>query len=568
MAIPSAESAFAPGVSARRLLAASLRQRPIAGAAAGAERTARAGRGLCRAVAAGDAVEGDDAGPAVQPVGRLARLFRACRACRLPRRLGPAELPADGARLPSARAHALRLPGQRGVHGRRPVRGVLPGRDAAPASAAGRPLRGVREPARPDAGECRRPARAIHLRDVLQSLRLERLQHPGADPVRAAARGTGSQGRRLDRHRRRRRSSGGDVLPQDHLLRRGPGHAGLCRAVPSACRPVLAGVARGRRPAGPQCAGAAQSAIPGRHPGLGDKRRRAQGGDPALQQLRRGDRPVRTVSCRRRGGPVDVVVGTGDVPPAADAPLPAGHVAAAAVAELAGRGHAVGHRRAVRALRPAAHRLLFPRQSRRRAVAADAAAVSAVCGRRLRHEHRGLPCQRPRRTRRARRRAHQSSRACRAGRPARHVPELLAQLRLPVAAGGRAGPAALPAFGLRVRAGAHGRGGHARGPPTRRHRPAGQRQSPALHAGRRARARGESVVDVECAQAASQRVPGGCALRPGPEVRDQPAMDRRHDAPLWRLSGGTLPLGGGDAVLDLADALQSRPADSISQGHI
>ena len=180
----------------------------------------------------------------------------------------------------------------------------------------------------------------------------------------------------------------------------GPGHAGLCRAVPSACRPVLAGVARGRRPAGPQCAGAAQSAVPGRHPGLGDKRRRAQGGDPALQQLRRGDRPVRTVSRRRRGGPVDVVVGTGDVPPAADAPLPAGHVAAAAVAELAGRGHAVGHRRAVRALRPAAHRLLFPRQSRHRAVAADAAAVSAVRRRRLRHQHRGLPCQRPRRTRR------------------------------------------------------------------------------------------------------------------------------------------------------------------------
>ena len=363
-------------------------------------------------------------------------------------------------------------------------------------------------PARPDAGECRRPARAIHLRDVLQSLRLERLQHPGADPVRAATRGTGSQGRRLDRHRRRRRASGGDVLPQDHLLRRGPRHAGLCRAVPSACRPVLAGVARGRRPAGPQCAGAAQSAIPGRHPGLGDKRRRAQGSDPALQQLRRGDRPVRTVSRRRRGGPVDVVVGTGDVPPAADAPLPAGHVAAAAVAELAGRGHAVGHRRAVRALRPAAHRLLFPRQSRRRAVAADAAALSAVRRQRLRHEHRGLPCQRPRRTRRVRRRAHQSSRARRAGGPARHVPEFLAQLRLPIAPGGRTGPAALPAFGLRVRAGAHGRGGPARGPSTRRHRPAGQRQPPALHAGRRARARREPVVDVECTQAVSQRVPG------------------------------------------------------------
>ena len=78
---------------------------PIAGAAAaGAERTARAGGGVGRAVAAGDAVQGDDAGPAVQPVGRLARLFGACRACRLPRRLGPAELPADGARLPSARA--------------------------------------------------------------------------------------------------------------------------------------------------------------------------------------------------------------------------------------------------------------------------------------------------------------------------------------------------------------------------------------------------------------------------------------------------------------------------------
>ena len=198
---------------------------PIAGAAAGAERTAGAGRGLRRAVAAGDAVEGDDAGPAVQPVGRLARLFRACRACRFPRRLGPAELPADGARLPSARAHALRLPGQRGVHGRGPVRGVVPGRDAAPAAAAGRPLRGVYKPARPDAGECRGPTRAIHLRDVLQSLRLERLQHPGADPVRAAARGPGSQGRRLDRHRRRRRPSGGDVLLQDHLLRRGPRHA-------------------------------------------------------------------------------------------------------------------------------------------------------------------------------------------------------------------------------------------------------------------------------------------------------------------------------------------------------
>ena len=38
-----------------------------------------------------------------------------------------------------------------------------------------------------------------------------------------------------------------------------------------------------------------------------------------------------------------------------------------------------------------------------------------------------------RRTRRARRRAHQSSRARRAGGPARHVPELLAQLRLPIA---------------------------------------------------------------------------------------------------------------------------------------
>ena len=131
---------------------------------------------------------------------------------------------------------------------------------------------------------------------------------------------------------------------------------------------------------------------------------------------------------------------------------------------------------------------------------------------------------------------------------------------------GRAGPAALPAFGLRIRAGAHGRGGPAQGPGTGRHRPAGQRQSPALHAGRRARARREPVVDVECAQAASQRVPGRRALRPGAEVRDQPAMDRRHDAPLWRLSGGALPLGSGDAVLDLADAVQSRPAGEREPG--
>ena len=66
-----------------------------------------------------------------------------------------------------------------------------------------------------------------------------------------------------------------------------------------------------------------------------------------------------------------------------------------------------------------------------------------------------------RRTRRARRRAHQPSRARRAGGPARHLPELLAQLRLPLAPQRRAGPAALPAVGLRIRPGAHGRGGPA-----------------------------------------------------------------------------------------------------------
>src|SRR4030095_1817558 len=43
-------------------------------------------------------------------------------------------------------------------------------------------------------------------------------------------------------------------------------------------------------------------------------------------------------------------------------------------------------------------------------------------------------------------------------------------------------------------------------------------------------------------------------------------MDRRHDAPLWRLSRGALPLGGGDAVLDPADAVQSRPARERQPG--
>ena len=135
-------------------------------------------------------------------------------------------------------------------------------RNAAAAPAARRDLRGVREPARPDAGQRRRPAGAIHLRDVLQSLRLERLQHPGADPVRAATRAKRSQGRRPNPHRRRRRPFGGDVLPQDHLLRRRPCDGGLCRAVPSACWPVLAGVARRRRSADHERARAAQPGTP------------------------------------------------------------------------------------------------------------------------------------------------------------------------------------------------------------------------------------------------------------------------------------------------------------------
>jgi hypothetical protein len=70
-------------------------------------------------------------------------------------------------------------------------------------------------------------------------------------------------------------------------------------------------------------------------------------------------------------------------------------------------------------------------------------------------------------------------------------------------------PAALPAFGLRVRAGAHGCGEMLAGRQAGGIVPAGQRQSPALHAGRRARARGEPVVDVECAQAARQRFLAG-----------------------------------------------------------
>jgi hypothetical protein len=79
-------------------------------------------------------------------------------------------------------------------------------------------------------------------------------------------------------------------------------------------------------------------------------------------------------------------------------------------------------------------------------------------------------------------------------------------------------------------------------------------------------ARGANLWSTWSTQAISQRVPGRCALRPGPEVRDHPAMDRRDDAPLWRLSGGALPLGCGDAVLDPADALQPGPANQRDLG--
>ena len=289
---------------------------------------------------------------------------------------------------------ALRLPRQRGDHGRGVVRGSLPGRDAPPASAAGRDLRGVREPARPDAGECRRPAGAVHLRDVLQSLWLERLQHPGADPVRAAARSgnattaPGSTSPSPAGSWRRCSTSRSPTSPPGWRRWALP----CCSIATSA---VLAGVAGGRRLAGPRTRW--RRTIGRTWPTSWAGRRAA----PCAR------RPMlhfnNFVAAIDQYGPylAAVAVGawmwwsrTGDVPVAADARLPAGHVAVSAVAELAGRGHAVGHRRAVRALRPAAHRVRFPRQSRRRAVAADAAAVSAVRRRQLRHQHRGLPCER------------------------------------------------------------------------------------------------------------------------------------------------------------------------------
>ena len=89
--------------------------------------------------------------------------------------------------------------------------------DAPPADSAGRPFRDLRQPARADAGQCRRQAERLLLRHVVQPLRLEPAQHPGADPVRAAAR---PRRRRLDRRRQRRPAARRAVLSQDDLLRR------------------------------------------------------------------------------------------------------------------------------------------------------------------------------------------------------------------------------------------------------------------------------------------------------------------------------------------------------------
>src|SRR3981189_971935 len=60
-------------------------------------------------------------------------------------------------------------------------------RGAPPAVPAGSLFGDLPQPARADAGQCRRQAERLLLRHVVQPLRLEPAQHPGADPVRAAA---------------------------------------------------------------------------------------------------------------------------------------------------------------------------------------------------------------------------------------------------------------------------------------------------------------------------------------------------------------------------------------------
>ncbi len=262
--------------------------------------------------------------------------------------------------FPSARAYALCLPGQRGVHGRRPVRGVVPGRDAAPAAAAGRPLRGVYKPARPDAGECRGPTRAAHLRDVLQSLRLERLRHPGADPVRAAARGTGSKaGAWIDI------AVAGGLLAAMFYLKITYFAAGLATLGFA----VLFHPHVGRYWRAWLVVGALlvlNALAPHNQPYLAGILGWATSGAVRKAATLPFNNFVAAIDrygpylARRRGGAVDVVVGTGDVPPAADARFPLLVMSLLLLSQNSqAAGIAVGHRRAVRALRPAAHRLLL-----------------------------------------------------------------------------------------------------------------------------------------------------------------------------------------------------------------
>ena len=114
---------------------------------------------------------------------RLASAARPRGACRLPRAGRPTQFHADPARLRIGRADALRLlVGVTIVTDRRFRLRLRSQRCAACRLAARRSLRDLREPARADAGQRRRQAGRLLLRHVVQPLRLEPAQHPGADP--------------------------------------------------------------------------------------------------------------------------------------------------------------------------------------------------------------------------------------------------------------------------------------------------------------------------------------------------------------------------------------------------